>query len=398
MSRNTHHPLREVFWQFLKLGCTSFGGPVAHLGYFRQSLVANRQWMNDEDYAQLVAICQFLPGPASSQVGFALGIHRAGWLGGIIAFLCFTLPSVLLLIVFAEAVTKLPSNWQSATIDALKLVAVIVVFQAVLGMWQNICADVRTKAIAITSFVVLLFAYISAIHLIVLAAAAIAGISVLNVPEQQRQSLSFKISKRVGLACLCAFFVLLISSIFLLRTSATPDLGQIFFSFYETGALIFGGGHVVLPMLQQSVVQTGWVSEETFIVGYGAAQAVPGPLFTLASFLGYELNTGYAPLLVAMIATIAIFLPGFLLLIGVLPFWQTLNQYPIIANAIAGLNAGVVGLLAATFLNPIVFTSVQSVYDIVFVVIGCLCAVLLKLSIAKIILLCIAYSAISIFV
>lgn len=393
MSSRTSHPLLDVFWQFLILGVTSFGGPVAHLGYFRQRLIEQRKWMKDEEYAQLVAICQFLPGPASSQVGFALGIYRAGWLGGLFAFLCFTLPSVLFLILFAEAIPHMPDAVQVGLIKALKLVAVIVVFQAVCGMWQNICVDIRAKAIALVACGILLFSQFGAMHLLVLAAAAVAGMSVLKAPEQQIQGLRFNIPTSVGIACLSLFVGLLVISILLVSSTGTPTLSDVFFRFYETGALIFGGGHVVLPMLQQTVVAPGWLSEESFIVGYGAAQAVPGPLFTLASFLGYEITSEHLPLLVAMIATVAIFLPGFLLLIGVLPFWQKLHQYPVIANAVVGLNAGVVGLLAATFVNPILIMGIQSTSDIVFIAAGCLCAVWFKLPIAKILLLCFAYSA-----
>lgn len=372
---------------------------MAHLGYFRQSLIEKRQWMRDEEYAQLVAICQFLPGPASSQVGFALGIKRAGWLGGFFAFFCFTLPSAAFLILFARAIPNLPNDLQVGLINTLKLVAIIVVFQAVFGMWRSICIDVRAKVIAVVSCGVLLFASFGAVHLIVLAAAAIAGIGVLHAPDQKQhdpsaQVLDFNISKTVGVVCLALFIALLVLSIVLVSTAGSPVISDVFFGFYETGALIFGGGHVVLPMLQQTVVASGWLGEETFIVGYGAAQAVPGPLFTIAAFLGHEISSAYAPLLVALIATIAIFLPGFLLLLGVLPFWQILNQYPIVANAIVGLNAGVVGLLAATLINPIVLTGVQSTADIVFAIVLCLCAVALKLSILKILLACFAYGAI----
>ncbi len=362
----------DIFWRFLYLGCTSFGGPAAHIGYFRQSFVVKQKWLLDHEFSQLVALCQFLPGPASSQLGFAIGYARANLGGAILAFIAFTAPSIILLILFAKSLALIPQDIEYMLVYGLKLAAVVIVADAVWGMWRNLCVGLQRKTIAILSAgIILMLPYLS-VHLAVLLAAAVAGALVINHNNVEQQSIRFNVSKRAAGFCLSLFFTLLALSVVLVLQSSPnqdADLAALFAGFYQSGALVFGGGHVVLPLLQDVTVANHWLDESSFLAGYGASQSVPGPLFSFAAYLGFSVDSQGFPLLNAGVATFAIFLPGFLLLMGVLPFWQKLQAYSIIKNAIAGVNAGVVGLLGAAFVNPVFTSAITHTNDIFFVVV-----------------------------
>lgn len=357
----------EVFLTFLKLGLTSFGGPVAHLAYFHKELVERKQWVTEAQYSQLLAICQFLPGPASSQLGFALGLLRGGWLGAIAAFLAFTLPSALLLIAFASALPSLSGGIGEAAIHGLKLVACAVVADAVLGMSQKLCPDVQRRSIAIFAACVLMFSGSAAMQIVVVLVGAVAGVWLCKTDSQlDGASLTVSYGKRAGLALFVIFLVLLGS----LSFAPQQSLLMIADAFYRAGALVFGGGHVVLPLLEESVVATGWVGQEQFLAGYGATQAIPGPMFAFSAYLGALSPTESSSWLSAAVALLFIFLPGFLLLLAALPLWQSIASKPKAANAIAGVNAAVVGLLGAALYDPIFVSGVESGRDMAIVIVA----------------------------
>ena len=344
----------EVFGAFLKLGLTSFGGPIAHLGYFRDELVTRRGWLSDDAYADLVALCQFLPGPASSQVGFALGMMRAGWLGALAAFTAFTLPSALILLVFAMTAASITGPIGTGALEGLKIVAVAIVAQAVWGMAKNVCPDreragIAVAAVAILAFVPGAFGMVAAIVL-----GAVAGLALGRGTEKPAGGhVTMPVRRWQAGVALATFAVLLIVLPLTAGSSqalAVPD------AFYRAGALVFGGGHVVLPLLEAEVVRPGWVGPDAFLAGYGAAQAVPGPLFTFAAYLGAVLGPEPNGVAGAALALAAIFLPGFLLLVGVLPFWDGLRALAPARSAMQGANAAVVGILGAALYSP-VFTS-----------------------------------------
>ncbi|WP_116812277.1 chromate efflux transporter [Steroidobacter cummioxidans] len=352
----------EVLVTFLKLGLTSFGGPIAHLGYFHRELVVKRRWVDEAQYAQLIALGQFLPGPASSQVGFSLGLLRAGWLGGLAAFMAFTLPSVLLLLAFARAIPLLQQPYGQAAIHGLKLLAVAVVAQGVLTMAGRLTPDLRRRVIAIVAAVVAITVSSAITQLVVIVGGACAGLMFCrgsSVPDSASFALVYR--RRTGLVLIALFAILLLASILL--TPGPSLLVSVAGAFYRTGALVFGGGHVVLPLLQESVVDPGWVNPEDFLAGYGAAQAVPGPMFSLAAFLGARIG-GLNDLLGAAVSLLAIFLPGLLLMAGMLPFWHVIARADKAADAISGVNAAVVGLLAAALYNPVWTSAVHAWTDI----------------------------------
>lgn len=359
----------EVFITFLKLGLTSFGGPVAHLGYFRKELVERQRWVNDHDFSQLLAISQFLPGPASSQLGFTLGLLRAGWLGALAAFLAFTLPSAFLLFGFAYFLPVLSGNVGEAAIHGLKLVACAVVADAVLGMSKKLCPDKTRKTIAMLAACILLVSGSAWFQILVVMAGAIAGMAFCRGPAVPADSaIRVNYGKRLGGVLLAVFFLLL----FALPMLATQQdtLLVIAEAFYRAGALVFGGGHVVLPLLEDSMVNSGWISEETFLAGYGASQAIPGPMFAFSAFLGSIIPTEHVALTSATTALLFMFLPGFLLVSAILPFWQNLSSNTKAANAITGINAAVVGLLAAALYDPIFTSGVTSATDVAIAVIA----------------------------
>lgn len=347
----------EVFAVFLKLGLTSFGGPVAHLGYFREELVMRRRWLTEAAYADLVALCQFLPGPASSQAGFALGLMRAGWAGALAAFAGFTLPSALALVAVAIWAAAWDGPLAQGVIHGLKIVAVAVVAQAVLGMAKSLCPDRARAAVAVGAVAVL--ALVPGVWAMPLAIAAgsLAGLALGGGRAENGPALPVRVSVRVGLAALVLFGGLLVA--LPLLAGFGPGLAVVD-AFYRAGALVFGGGHVVLPLLQAEVVAPGWVTADRFLTGYAAAQAVPGPLFTFAAYLGAVLGgvTG------AALALAAVFLPGFLILVGVLPFWARLGRLPAARSAMQGANAAVVGVLGAALYDPVFTGSVGSLADL----------------------------------
>ncbi|MCM3741296.1 chromate efflux transporter [Oceanobacillus luteolus] len=349
----------EILLVSTRLGLTSFGGPVAHLGYFHEEYVRRRKWMDEKSYADLVALCQFLPGPASSQVGIGIGIVRGGVIGGIISFLGFTLPSVLALIIFATFLHSFGVE-DAGWINGLKIVAVAVVFHAVLGMAKNFTPDIQTKTLALFALVLTLLIPSAYSQIAAILIAGIIGF-ILNRKENMGKlepTVSFPISKRLGYICLGLFFAIL----FLLpivRNLTSSNWIALFDSFYRSGSLVFGGGHVVLPLLEQEFVPTGWISEQEFLAGYGATQAVPGPLFTFAAYIGTVINGWQG----GLFATFAIFLPAFLLVLGVLPFWDSLRQNPKIKAALIGVNASVVGILLSALYHPIWTSSIIEPID-----------------------------------
>ncbi|MBV0890459.1 chromate efflux transporter [Paracoccus sp. Z118] len=354
----------EVFRVFLKLGLTSFGGPIAHLGYFRDELVTRRRWLSDEAYADLVALCQFLPGPASSQVGFALGLRRAGWLGALAAFAAFTLPSALILLVFAMTAASLTGPFWAGALHGLKLVAVAIVAQAVWGMARTLCPDRERATIAVAAVALLAFVPGPPGMIAAILFGALAGIMLGRGTARPMGGLvSMPVSKRAAALALVLFTGLLLLPLL----AGQSQTLAVFNSFYRAGALVFGGGHVVLPLLQAEVVQPGWVSEDRFLAGYGAAQAVPGPLFTFAAYLGGALGPAPSGVPGALIALIAVFLPGFLILIGVLPFWDRFRAMPQAQSLMQGANAAVVGILGAALYSPVFTSAVGSMRDLALV-------------------------------
>ncbi|MCK6416701.1 MAG: chromate efflux transporter [Giesbergeria sp.] len=352
-----------VFLVFLRLGLTSFGGPVAHLGYFREALVVRRRWLSERNYADLVALCQFLPGPASSQVGMALGLARAGYPGALAAWLGFTLPSAVALILFALGLAHWGDAVPAGLLHGLKVVAVAVVAQAVWGMARSLCPDApRTSLMAVAACAVLWWSSAWA-QVLVLALAALVGLWTL-APGQAaaHEPLPIPVGRRAGMAWLALFVALLLglpwaAAVFPHATLAVAD------AFYRAGSLVFGGGHVVLPLLQAELVPTGWVDQDTFLAGYGAAQAVPGPLFTFAAFLGASLQMGPQGVWGALVCLLAIFAPSFLLVAGALPFWEGLRAQPRMQAALAGINAAVVGLLVAALYQPVWTSAIHTPQD-----------------------------------
>lgn len=352
----------EVFVTFLKLGLTSFGGPVAHLGYFRDELVTRRQWLSDSAYADLVALCQFLPGPASSQVGLALGMRRAGWLGALAAFTAFTLPSALILMLFALTATAIPGPVGTGALDGLKIVAVAIVAQAVWGMARTLCPDRERAAIAVGAVGLLAVLPGSPGMIAAIAAGALAGLALgRGTGSAPGAHLTMPVSRPAALMALTLFAGLLVILPLLAGQSQTLAVID---SFYRAGALVFGGGHVVLPLLEAGVVQPGWVTPDAFLAGYGAAQAVPGPLFTFAAYLGAVLGPAPNGPLGAAVALGAVFLPGFLILIGVLPFWDRFRTFPRAQSLMQGANAAVVGILGAALFDPVFTGAIGDLRDL----------------------------------
>ncbi len=350
--------LLEVLFISTKLGLTSFGGPVAHLGYFHNEYVRKRKWMDEKSYGDLVALCQFLPGPASSQVGIGIGIMRSGILGGLFAFIGFTLPSVIALILFALLLNHVNIG-EAGWIHGLKIVAVAIVAQAILGMAKNLTPDLKRKAIALFVLIGTLLWQSTYTQVAFILLSALIGFLLFKEQEDsEEKSIPFPISRRFASICLVLFFALLFL-LPILREFTSSHWIAMFDSFYRSGALVFGGGHVVLPLLEREVVPSGWVSKETFLAGYGATQAVPGPLFTFAAYLGAVMNGWQGGLL----ATIAIFLPAFLLILGTLPFWDTLRRNTKIKGALMGVNAAVVGILISAFYQPIWSSSILAPID-----------------------------------
>jgi chromate transporter len=355
-------PPIEVLLIFLRLGCTCFGGPIAHLGYFRSEFVTRRQWLTERAYADLVALSQFLPGPASSQTGFGIGLMRAGLPGGLAAWTGFTLPSAVLMVLFAFGAGSIAETAAGAgLLHGLKLVAVAIVAQAVMGMARSLCPDRVRASIATVALVVMLVSPWPLSQIGVIVAGGAAGWMLCRgEADTAVDSIAMPVSRRFGLGCLAAFFVLLALAFLPVRNGAEA----LFDAFYRSGALVFGGGHVVLPLLRDAVVVPGWVSDNSFLAGYGAAQALPGPLFTFAAYLGTVAGVFPGGVAGAVIALVGIFVPGILCLLGTLPFWHSLRAGPAAQAAMRGTNAAVVGLLGAALYNPVWVSAMQQPVDL----------------------------------
>jgi len=352
----------QVFHAFLKLGLTSFGGPVAHLGYFRDEFVTRRRCLREDTYADLVALCQFLPGPASSQVGICIGLSQAGFRGGLAAWAGFTAPSALALILFAYGVMSLPESVvEVGWLHGLKVVAVAVVAQAIWGMAKALCPDKPRKIVAVLAAMLALAWPGVPGQMAVLVGGAIVGFAFLRYEQPAAHEAHLYVpGKRSAIISLCLFFGLLLILPFLAGNALWLALVD---SFYRSGALVFGGGHVVLPLLQAEVVNPGWISKDLFLAGYGAAQAVPGPLFTFSAYLGSALQSSPNGWLGGLLCLFSIFLPSFLLIIGILPFWASLRKNPAVRKALVGINAAVVGLLVAAFYHPVWSGGILSAAD-----------------------------------
>ena len=356
----------EVFGVALRLGLTSFGGPIAHLGYFRDEYVVRRQWLDEKSYADLVALCQFLPGPASSQVGMAIGIARAGLPGALAAWLGFTLPSALLLVAFAFGISAIGTVAAAGWLHGLKVVAVAVVAQAVWGMAKSLCPDRQRATVAIVAAIVTLSWPTAVGQLLSIIGAGIIGWSFLAPATLASQAhAQFPVSKRAGVIAWSIFLVLLLG-LPLIRPLAASHSLDVFDSFFRVGSLVFGGGHVVLPLLQAEVVGPGWITDEQFVAGYGATQAVPGPLFTFSAYLGAVMN-GWSG---ALLTLVAIFLPSFLLVVGALPFWDMLRGNINFQSALSGINAAVVGLLLAALYQPVWTSAIHAPADFALGLVG----------------------------
>lgn len=362
MSYKKDNPFRtwlEILIVSTRLGLTSFGGPTAHLGYFHEEYIRRRKWMDEKSYADLVALSQFLPGPSSSQVGIGIGVMRGGIIGGIISFIGFTLPSVIALILFVSLMNTFGIE-DAGWINGLKIVAVAVVAHAILGMAKNLTPDLQRKTIALFALVFSLVWQTAYIQIGIILLAGVVGFLLYNQQSANdgESVTSFNISHRIGYICLALFFGLLIS-LPILRNVTNIEWIALFDSFYRSGSLVFGGGHVVLPLLEREFVPTGWLTEQEFLAGYGAAQAVPGPLFTFSAYIGAVIGGWQG----GLFATFAIFLPAFLLILGTLPFWDALRSNSKIKGALIGVNAAVVGILLSALYHPIWTSSIHSPID-----------------------------------
>ena len=355
--------LIEVFLIFLRLGVTSFGGPIAHLGYFHDEFVVKRKWFDEHSYADLVALCQFLPGPASSQVGIAIGESRAGALGAVAAWTGFTMPSALILMAFAFGLSTFHELISGSWLHGLKVVAVAIVAQAIWGMGVKLCPDWKRFSIAVAAAFVAYWIPTASGQVGIILTGGILGVLFIKLdsqlPHRPRQT---KISEKWGTVCLI-LFILLVTLLPVAAASFDSQGLRLFDRFFRAGSLVFGGGHVVLPLLKAEVVTSGWVTSDAFMAGYGAAQAVPGPIFTFAAYLGALSKEEPSGWIGALIALFGVFLPSFLLIFGTLPFWEKLRRIPQMRHAMFGINAAVVGLLMAAFYNPVWTSAIFSFKD-----------------------------------
>jgi chromate transporter len=360
----------EVLRIFARLGISCFGGPIAHIGYFREEFVVRRRWLDEHAYADLVGLCQFLPGPASSQVGFSIGLMRAGYRGALAAWTGFTLPSAIALVLFAYGAGALGGPTGGGLLHGLKLVAVAIVAQAVWGMARTLCPDRERASIAVAAALIVLFGAAAAAQIAAILLGGIAGLWLCRTaPAPSVGHLAVPVSRSMGLVALTAFFLLLAGLPVLRSLGLAPSIA-LFDAFYRSGALVFGGGHVVLPLLREAFVTPGWVSDDAFLAGYGAAQAVPGPLFTFAAYLGAVAGPAPFGLAGATLGLIGIFLPGLLILVGVLPFWDSLRKRAGAQAAMRGVNAAVVGLLGAALYDPVWTSSVKAPGDFAIALVG----------------------------
>jgi chromate transporter len=367
IERRSHSSPWSVFLAFLRLGCTSFGGPIAHLGYFRSEFVLRRKWLDEPTYADIVGLCQFLPGPASSQVGFTIGLLEAGPLGALAAWTAFTLPSALLMFAFAYGHNLFAGRVGAGMLHGLELVAVAVIAQAIVGMIGTLAPDRTRGTIAVLAAVIVLLSTRAWIQLVAIALGAILGLVLCrDTKTQAPQKLHVAIPHPAAIISLAVVISLLLVPPVLLVLKPNQSLA-LFQAFYRTGALVFGGGHVVLPLLQSATVSTGWVSNDDFLAGYGAAQALPGPLFTFSAYLGAIVHPQPHGAPGAIIALLAIFLPGLLLIVGILPFWNHLRSSTQTRALFSGVNASVVGILLAALYQPIWVSTVHHPADFAIV-------------------------------
>ena len=379
-----------MFRAFLRLGLGSFGGPIAHLGYFREEFVVRRRWVDDASFVDLVALSQFLPGPASSQVGFALGLSRGGWAGGLTAWACFTLPSALLLFLFAQGASLFSTPWAAGVLHGLKLVAVAIVAQAVWGMARTLCPDRQRALIALMGACIVLAGFSSQHQLAAIGLGGLAGLVACRGGGLQAVGrIDIPVSRSAGVACLALFAGLLLALHLGARLWPGTPLA-LFEAFYRSGALVFGGGHVVLPLLQGTVVAPGWVSNDAFLAGYGAAQAVPGPLFSFGAYLGAVAMPSHA-FLGAALGLVGLFLPGLLVLSGSLPFWDIFRRNAWAQAAMKGINASVVGLLGAALYDPVFRTAVRSHLDF-GIALGCF-VLLVSWRLSPVVVVCLGAAA-----
>ena len=364
---------------FLRLGLTSFGGPVAHLGYFRDEFVARRRWLDEKAYADLVALCQFLPGPASSQVGMSLGILRAGVPGALAAWIGFSAPSAAALVIFAYGVESGAALLQGGVLHGLKVVTVAVLAQAVWSMGRTLCADRQRLSIALVSAAVILLWPGALTQFLVIALAGLVGWKLLRVEQDFGATVEeIRVPRAVSAAAAILFFVLLAVLPVAAGWSGSTAVGM-FDSFYRVGSLVFGGGHVVLPLLQSELVPKQWVSNDVFLAGYGAAQAVPGPLFTFAAYLGAASSVPPNGWVGALLCLVAIFLPSLLLVLAALPHWQVLRQKQAVRSALAGVNASVVGLLLAALYQPVWASAILAPADLALALVAFLLLVVWRI-------------------
>jgi len=369
MTTKSGSPL-EVLLVFFRLGVSSFGGPIAHIGYFREEFVARRRWLDEHAFADLVALCQFLPGPASSQVGFSIGLLRAGFAGALAAWTGFTLPSAIVMVLFAYGVGKLAGPLGTGLLHGLKLVAVAIIAQAVWGMARTLAPDRERASIAAVAALIILFSTTSIAQIAAIAFGGIAGLYLCRGAEAPTEGhIALAVSRTTGLIALAAFFLVLLG-LPILRGFVGSQALALFDAFYRSGALVFGGGHVVLPLLREGFVTPGWVSDDAFLAGYGAAQAIPGPLFTFAAYLGAVVRPPPHGIAGAILGLIAIFLPGMLILVGTLPFWDAFRRRTAAQAAMRGVNAAVVGLLGAALYNPVWISTVKEPADFAVALIG----------------------------
>ena len=359
------HSAWDLFWIFLRLGCTSFGGPVAHLAFFRHEFVGKRGWLDDKQYMDLVALCQFLPGPTSSQVGMGLGLRRAGLMGGVAAWLGFTLPSAVIMIAFALGLGLWKDTVSVGLLHGLKIAAVAVVAQALWSMGRSLCPDRARQSLAVTAAIFALMVPTAWGQLAGIVLGAIVGAVLYRTDRSEQDGVTMVSSRASWMLSTVAgglfLLLLIVPSVVALEQNA--QAWSLFDAFYRTGSLVFGGGHVALPLLQSEVVVPGWVDAQTFLAGYGLAQAVPGPLFSIAGFLGAAASAGPGGVLGGLLCLLAVFLPAFLLLVAALPHWERLSQAKSVQSALKGVNAAVVGLLLAAFYNPVWNSAVGQALD-----------------------------------
>ncbi|EJM98726.1 chromate efflux transporter [Phyllobacterium sp. YR531] len=369
--------LREIFAVFLRLGLTSFGGPIAHLGYFRDEFVTRRKWFSDDAYADIIALCQFLPGPASSQAGFVIGVQRGGLSGGIAAWIGFTLPSAVLMVALAYGAAIFSGTWGEGIINGLKLVAVAIVAQAIWGMARTLTPDLQRIAIAIAAAAIAIFFENAAAQISLIAAAALLGILFCRKGSMaQAAHMHWGVRRGPAIVALVLFVAIFAAMPFMSKLNIAAL--SLFGAFYQAGALVFGGGHVVLPLLEATLVGPGWVDHEVFLAGYGAAQAMPGPLFTFAAYLGAVALPYPNGLAGAAIGLVAIFLPGLLLVYGAMPFWEMIRRQTLGQAAMKGANAAVVGILLAAFYDPVWTSGISGLSDVALALAGFVALVILK--------------------